>query len=103
MASQDCPDSEPGERAAELETAVFNQNKGVNPKYKAKIRSLWVNLKDPKNPDFRASVLTGEVSGTLLLHTTLKTTHVTFYIITESENSAYSIEFDFLIGHLNSY
>lgn len=63
LAIQDCPNSDPGQRAAELETAVLDQNRGVNPKYKAKIRSLWVNLKDPQNPDFRASILSGEISG----------------------------------------
>lgn len=63
LAIEDCPDGNAGERAAELETAALEQNRAVNPKYKAKIRSLWVNLKDPNNPDFRASVLSGEISG----------------------------------------
>ena len=63
LAEEDCPDCDAGARAAELESAVLDQNRGVNPKYKAKIRSLWVNLKDPKNPDFRAAVLAGDITG----------------------------------------
>ena len=63
LAAGDVPDADPGTIAAEVEAAVLRQNGAVNPKYKAKIRSVWVNLKDPSNPDFRRSVLSGEVTG----------------------------------------
>jgi transcription elongation factor S-II len=39
------------------------QNGGVNPRYKAKYRSLIFNLKDAANPDLRRRVLSGEIPG----------------------------------------
>ncbi len=65
MASVDVPDGDAGSRAADVESAVLATYGAINPKYKAKIRSIWVNLKDAKNPDFRQAVLSGEISGTL--------------------------------------
>ena len=52
-----------------MESAVLRQNGAINPKYKAKIRSIWVNLKDVKNPDFRRAVLSGEITGVCSLLT----------------------------------
>lgn len=64
MASADVPEGDAGSRAAEVESAVLAAFGGaINPKYKAKVRSIWVNLKDPKNPDFRQAVLSGEIAG----------------------------------------
>ena len=57
------PEGDAGSRAAEIESAVLTAYGAINPKYKAKIRSIWVNLKDTKNPDFRQAVLSGEISG----------------------------------------
>lgn len=63
LAADIVPEGDPGQKAAEIEEAVLKQNGTVNPKYKARIRSIWVNLKDLKNPDFRASILLGEITG----------------------------------------
>ena len=64
LASLDVPEGDAGARAAEIESAVLASFGGtMNPKYKAKIRSIWVNLKDTKNPDFRQAVLSGEIDG----------------------------------------
>lgn len=63
LAIADAPDGNPGARAAEVEEAVLKQNGAPNAKYKAKIRSIWVNLKDPKNPDFRRLVLQRLLTG----------------------------------------
>lgn len=67
MASGEVPDGDPGVRAADVESAVLAAFGAINPKYKAKIRSIWVNLKDAKNPDFRQAVLSGDITGSLLL------------------------------------
>ena len=63
LASLDFPEGDAGSRAADVESAVLAAYGAANPKYKAKIRSLWVNLKDAKNPDFRQAVLSGEITG----------------------------------------
>lgn len=68
LAAADVPEGDAGVRAADIEEAVLKQNGGINPKYKAKIRSIWVNLKDSKNPDFRRSVLLGKITGTCCSH-----------------------------------
>jgi hypothetical protein len=42
---------DPGEVAAEVEVAIFNKFGSANSAdYKAKVRSLSYNFKDPKNP-----------------------------------------------------
>lgn len=54
----------PYEIAAAAEAAVWREYNGQAGKdYKAKIRTLLFNLKDPKNPDLRRRVLIGEVSA----------------------------------------
>lgn len=35
--------------------------------YKKKFQSLWLNLKDPHNPDLRARVLRGELEAARLV------------------------------------
>ncbi|KAF9039323.1 transcription factor S-II, central domain-containing protein [Panaeolus papilionaceus] len=49
-------------RARVLEKCVLNVAGGINAEYKAKIRSLFVNLKDKANPSLRASVVEGSLS-----------------------------------------
>ncbi|KAI0821760.1 transcription elongation factor [Trametes gibbosa] len=49
-------------RAKEIEKAVLSDNGGTTPAYKAKIRSLFVNLKDKNNPGLRESVVSGDLS-----------------------------------------
>ncbi|PPQ63647.1 hypothetical protein CVT24_004421 [Panaeolus cyanescens] len=49
-------------RARALEKCVFNDMGGTTGEYKAKIRSLFVNLKDKGNPGLRASVVEGTLS-----------------------------------------
>ena len=63
LAAPDVPHCNAGSRAVDVENAVFAQNGGINAKYKAKVRSLSFNLKDPKNPDLRRRVLAGSISG----------------------------------------
>jgi transcription elongation factor S-II len=47
--------------AKEIEAAAFKNLKGVNDAYKAKMRSLFQNLKNKSNPQLRERVLKGEV------------------------------------------
>ena len=53
--------------AASIEHAVFLQNGGVTAAYKTKVRSLAFNLRDARNPDLRARVLEGRISGHVLV------------------------------------
>lgn len=50
-------------RATAVEVAVWDDQGGTNGQYKSKIRSLFVNLKDPNNPGLRESVVSGEVTA----------------------------------------
>lgn len=54
--------------AVEIENAIFAQNGSINPKYKAKVRSLSFNLKDPNNPDLRRRVLNTEITGKICVN-----------------------------------
>ena len=63
LAAAEVPGSHPSARAVDLEKAILAQNTSVNPRYKAKLRSLAFNLKDANNPDLRRRVLAGEISG----------------------------------------
>jgi transcription elongation factor S-II len=47
--------------AKEVEAAVYKSLNGVNDAYKAKMRSLFQNLKNKSNPQLRERVLRGEV------------------------------------------
>jgi transcription elongation factor S-II len=49
-------------RAQGVENAVYNNLGGTTSDYKAKIRSLFVNLKDKNNPALRESIVSGELS-----------------------------------------
>eukprot|EP01026_Neomeris_dumetosa_P027046 TRINITY_DN22022_c0_g1_i8.p1 TRINITY_DN22022_c0_g1~~TRINITY_DN22022_c0_g1_i8.p1 ORF type:complete len:364 (-),score=34.81 TRINITY_DN22022_c0_g1_i8:244-1335(-) len=49
--------------AARIERALFAHFGSFNEQYKSKVKSLLFNLKDPKNPDLRKRVLSGEVDG----------------------------------------
>lgn len=53
--------------AASIEHAVFLQNGGVTAAYKTKVRSLAFNMRDARNPDLRARVLEGKISGHVLV------------------------------------
>lgn len=48
-------------RAKDIEKTVLKANDGTTAAYKAKIRSLFVNLKDKNNPGLRASVISGDL------------------------------------------
>lgn len=49
--------------AKKVEAAVFTVEKGTGPAYRTKMRSLYMNLKDPKNPELRQRVVSGDVSA----------------------------------------
>ena len=49
-------------RAKEIEKTELNDNNGTTAAYKAKIRSLFVNLKDKNNPGLRESVISGDLA-----------------------------------------
>lgn len=49
--------------AKNVEAAVFIAEKGTTPGYRTKMRSLFMNLKDPKNPTLRTQVVLGKISG----------------------------------------
>ncbi|KAK9694107.1 transcription elongation factor TFIIS [Basidiobolus ranarum] len=48
--------------ATNIEKNVFGEFEAVDSKYKAKMRSLYLNLKDRNNPSLRANVLNGEIT-----------------------------------------
>lgn len=49
-------------RAEGIERAVFDEFGGTSAEYKSKIRTLFVNLKDKKNPGLRESVVSGDLA-----------------------------------------
>lgn len=49
-------------RATAVEKAVWSNHGGTTTAYKAKIRSLFVNLKDKNNPGLRDSIVSGDLS-----------------------------------------
>jgi len=50
-------------RAIAIEAEVHKNCNGTNQEYKAKIRSLFVNLKDKNNPGLRESVASGDITA----------------------------------------
>ncbi|GFP86627.1 transcription elongation factor a protein 2 [Phtheirospermum japonicum] len=57
--------------AASVETALFEKwGKWGGPHNKAKYRSVFFNIKDPKNPDFRRRVLAGDIEARAVPHLT---------------------------------
>lgn len=57
------PPSEVLKAAKDVEQAVFAAERSTSSAYRNKMRSLFVNLKDPKNPTLREHVVTGRISG----------------------------------------
>ena len=49
-------------RAKAVEAAVYATSKRTDQTYKTKIRSLYLNLKDKKNPNLRRRVINGDIS-----------------------------------------
>jgi transcription elongation factor S-II len=49
-------------RARGIESSVLSLFETTSQAYKAKIRSLFVNLKDKNNPGLRESVVSGDIS-----------------------------------------
>ncbi|KAF9496885.1 transcription elongation factor [Pleurotus eryngii] len=49
------------DRARAIEKAVYTEHGSTNTAYKAKIRTLFVNLKDKNNPSLRGNVVSGEL------------------------------------------
>ncbi|KAK9468577.1 transcription factor S-II, central domain-containing protein [Lipomyces arxii] len=47
----------------DIERVVFQNEKGATASYKTKMRSLYSNLKDSKNPTLRYRVVSGEISA----------------------------------------
>lgn len=58
--------------AKSVEEAVFIGERGTGAGYKNKIRSLFANLKDPRNPQLRQRVVAGEIPGKRLYTMTPK-------------------------------
>jgi len=50
----------------EIEKELFRIYNGISKDYKAKCRSLFLNLKDEKNPSLREKVYNGEISAAQL-------------------------------------
>ncbi|KAH8105188.1 transcription elongation factor [Cristinia sonorae] len=48
-------------KAQDIESTILSDNGGVTAAYKAKIRSLYVNLKDKNNPSLRENVVSGDL------------------------------------------
>jgi transcription elongation factor S-II len=53
--------------AIEIEAAVFQTNGGVTNEYKAKVKQLMFNLRDPNNKDLRGDVLQGDIEPDVLI------------------------------------
>jgi transcription elongation factor S-II len=53
------------ERSREIERAAFKGLPDASA-YRTKMRSLYLNLKDKKNPELRASIISGEIDGKTL-------------------------------------
>lgn len=51
------------EAAKRVEGAVYAHEKSATPTYRTKMRSLFMNLKDPKNPGLRTRVVSGDISA----------------------------------------
>ncbi|PVU88384.1 hypothetical protein BB561_005888 [Smittium simulii] len=49
------------DKAVEIENAEFDKHKDVNQAYKSEMRSFFLNLKDPKNPNLRLSVIENKI------------------------------------------
>lgn len=49
-------------RAKAVEAAVYTASRRTDQTYKTKIRSLYLNLKDKKNPNLRRRVINGDIS-----------------------------------------
>jgi transcription elongation factor S-II len=49
-------------RANAIEYSVFTEFDGVSKEYNQKMRRLYLNLKDKKNPGLRAGVVSGEIA-----------------------------------------
>ncbi|KIJ31467.1 hypothetical protein M422DRAFT_36222 [Sphaerobolus stellatus SS14] len=59
--------------AKAVEIAVLAQNKNdTGTPYRAKVRSLFLNLKDKSNPGLREAVVSGEISATRLVNMSSK-------------------------------
>jgi len=54
---------DPLQIAQEIEGALYMKYKEVSRDYKTKFRSLSFNLKNPKNPELRSSVMQGQISA----------------------------------------
>jgi hypothetical protein len=52
--------------AKNIENSLFEEYEGTSQSYKAKIRTLYLNLKDKKNPSLRMKVVDGEITPTRL-------------------------------------
>lgn len=52
---------DPMELSAQIEDNIFEEFKNTDSKYKNRVRSRIANLKDTKNPDLRANVLSGMI------------------------------------------
>lgn len=52
---------DPFELAASIEDNIFEEFKNTDTKYKNRVRSRVANLKDTKNPDLKANVLSGMI------------------------------------------
>jgi len=49
--------------AHQIEEVLYKMFNNTDKEYKAKFRSISFNLKNPKNPDLRPAVMTGEISA----------------------------------------
>lgn len=61
-AAQDVDSSKILSRAKAVEAAVYAACKRTDQTYKTKIRSLYLNLRDKKNPNLRRRVINGDIS-----------------------------------------
>ncbi|KAG5356664.1 Transcription elongation factor S-II [Yarrowia sp. C11] len=49
--------------AKAIENEVYKMENGTSNNYRPKMRSLYINLKDPKNPGLRGNVISGKISA----------------------------------------
>lgn len=56
--------------AKAIENEVYKMERGTENNYRPKMRSLYTNLKDPKNPGLRLNIISGKISAERLCRMT---------------------------------
>lgn len=72
-----------------VEKSVLALMGGTTAEYKAKIRSLFVNLKDKSNPGLRASIVDGSLAPEKFAKMTSEVRFFFFYLLCQNYESSF--------------